>query len=295
MPYTKGWKSYADQVDQLEARGLEIGDRESAIRYMKRIGYYRISGYWFPLRKRTGPVVLLNDAGQRPQRIREVRIPLDEFLDGARLADAIELYVFDKKLRMLTLDALERIEIALRVDISHTLGAIDAFAYLRPACLHPDFSESIDQTRGVTRHHEWLGRHARLVGRSREDFVRHNKEKYGLPLAIWVACEVWDFGTLSTLFGGMRESEQDAISQLYGVKNGRIFATWLRSLNYLRNICAHHSRLWNRNIIDQPKLPPLGEVPGLDRFRHDAHARARCYLLLLLTKHLMDVINPGST
>ncbi|MGH8865082.1 MAG: Abi family protein, partial [Burkholderiales bacterium] len=148
---------------------------------------------------------------------------------------------------------------------------------------------------GLTRHHDWLGKHAQLIGRSKEEFVNHNKTKYGLPLAIWVACEVWDFGTLSTLYGGMRETEQDSIAAKYGVRNGRVFATWLRSLNYLRNVCAHHSRLWNRNIVDQPRLPPVAEMPWVAPFEGSAHARARCYLLLRMARHLLQIINPTSS
>lgn len=99
----------------------------------------------------------------------------------------------------------------------------------------------------------------------------------------------------STLFDGMRESEQDAIASQYGVRNGRVFATWLRSLNYLRNICAHHSRLWNRNIVDQPKLPSVSELAWVAPFEADTHARARCFLLLRITRHLLSVVNPRSS
>jgi len=99
---------------------------------------------------------------------------------------------------------------------------------------------------------------------------------------------------MSALFSGMRESEQDAISTKYGVGNGRVFATWLRSVNYLRNVCAHHSRLWNRNIVDQPKLPSGNEVPWVAPFVRDTHAQARCFLLLKIARHLLRVINPRS-
>jgi abortive infection bacteriophage resistance protein len=133
-----------------------------------------------------------------------------------------------------------------------------------------------------------------LINESKEEFVRHNKSKYGLPLAIWVVCEVWDFGTMSRLYAGMREQDQDVISAKYGIHNGRIFATWLRSLNYLRNVCAHHSRLWNRNIVDQPKLPSAAEVSWVVPFESDAHLRARCYLLLCVARHILRVVNPNS-
>ena len=295
MPYIKPWTSYAEQVDQLSERGMGIEDRARTLDYLERIGYYRLSGYWFAFRERSGQLVLLGEQGRKPKRLKVETIALEHFKPGTTFQNAVDLYVFDKKLRLLAMDALERIEIALRVDISHTLGKRDPFAYLNTDLFHGDFSRKIDRDSGLSRHHEWLGKHAQLIARSKEEFVRHNKSKYGLPLPIWIACEVWDFGTLSTLFSGMRESEQDDIARLYGIDNGRIFATWLRSLNYLRNVCAHHSRLWNRNIVEQPRLPPVTELPWLAPFEQSDHARARCFLLLCLTRHILGVINPNSS
>ncbi len=296
MAYTKPWQSYEDQLDLLSSRGLAVTDRAKALECLQRIGYYRLSGYWFPFRERSGPLTLLDEKGRKPARPNKVEtIALDDFKPGATFENAVRLYVFDKKLRLLAMDALERIEIALRVDVSHTLGELDPFAYLRPELFHESFSRDLNNGKGVTRHHEWLSKHARLITDSKEEFVRHNKSKYGLPLAIWVACEVWDFGTLSRLYAGMRETEQDAISARYGIRNGRVFATWLRSLNYLRNVCAHHSRLWNRNIVDQPRLPPVAEVPWVEPFEDNAHLRARCFLLLRIARHLLQVVNPNSS
>lgn len=220
---------------------------------------------------------------------------LDEFKPNATYQQAVDLYVFDKQLRMLVMDALERIEIALRVDISHTLASKDKFAYLKADYFHEKFSQELDSNTGLTKQHEWLTKHAQLISRSKEEFVKHNKEKYGLPLAIWVACEVWDFGCMSTLYAGMCEEAQDSISAAYGVSNGRTFATWLRSLNYLRNVCAHHSRLWNRNIVEQPKLPDANESKWVAHFENDTHARSRCFLQLCMIKHLLKVINPKSS
>lgn len=295
MTYTKPWTSYAEQVDQLIVRGMLVEDREKALDCLERIGYYRLSGYWFAFRERSGKLVLLDEQGRKPKKLKVETIALEPFKPGATFQNAVDLYIFDKQLRLLCMDALERIEIALRVDTSHTLGKLDPFAYLNPALFHSDFSRKLDRDSGLPRHHEWLGKHAQLIGRSKEEFVRHNKSKYGLPLATWVACEVWDFGTMSTLFGGMRETEQDAISQQYGVSNGRIFATWLRSLNYLHNVCAHHSRLWNRNIVEQPRLPPASELPWVTPFEASDHARARCFLLFRLTCQLLRAINPNSS
>ena len=295
MKYAKPWLSTDEQLDQLAVRGLRVSDRDKALDYLNRIGYYRLSGYWFAFRERSGPCCVLDQPRPTKPQSKGETIALDNFRPGASFQNAVDLYVFDKQLRLLVLDALERVEIALRVDVSYTLGQLDAFAYLNGGLFHTGFSQILSKDSGVTRHHEWLGKHAQLIGRSKEDFVNHNKAKYGLPLAIWVACEVWDFGTLSTLYGGMRESEQDAISVKYGVGNGRTFATWLRSLNYLRNVCAHHSRLWNRNIVDQPKLPAAANMPWVAPFENNVHARARCYLLICMLRHLLQVVNPTSS
>jgi abortive infection bacteriophage resistance protein len=293
--YPKPWHSYQQQLALLQSRGMAVSDPPKALDYLERIGYYRLSGYWFAFRERTEMCCPLDPQSKKLSKSKPTRLPLDTFKPGTTFQNAVDLYVFDKKLRLLTLDALERVEIALRVDISHVLGKHEKFAYLRPELFHESFFVSLDSKTGLTRHHSWLGKHASLISRSNEDFIRHNKEKYGLPLAVWVACEVWDFGTLSTLYSGMTESDQDAISQAYGISNGRTFASWLRSLNYLRNVCAHHSRLWNRNIVDQPKLPPPEQTPALKAFHDDPHKRARPFMLLCMTQHLMKVINPTSS
>lgn len=174
--YRKPWKSYAEQLDLLISRGLTVTNHPKALECLQRIGYYRLSGYWFPFWVRSGPLTLLDGQGRKPARRNKVEtIALDTFITGATFESAVKLYIFDKKLRLLALDALERIEIALRVDISHTLGKIDRFAYLDPALFHPELSRTIQNSRGVTRHHEWLAKHARLINESKEEFVRHNE------------------------------------------------------------------------------------------------------------------------
>ncbi len=275
---------------------MRVSDEAKARDYLDRIGYYRLSGYWFAFRERSGLCCPWPPRrGESDKRRKHDRIPLDHFKPGTRFEDAVALYVFDKKLRLLAMDALERIEIALRVDMSHLLGERDPVAYIRPDCFHESFGRTIDPATGLSRHHLWLGKQAALINRSREEFVLHHKARYGLPLPIWVACEVWDFGCMSTLFGGMEETDQDAIARRYGISNGRVFASWIRSLNYLRNVCAHHSRLWNRNIVDQPKLPPISEAPELAAFHGNQHLQARAFLLLCICQHLMNRINPMSS
>lgn len=293
--YGKPWLSIADQIDRLVSRGMVVDDKAKAADYLERIGYYRLSGYWHEFRERA-PFCPLDEAtGGKPRRVRIERPVLDDFKVGTRFVDAVTLYIFDKQLRMLILDALERIEIALRVDLSHRMGNKDPFAYLKPELLHDGFARKVQSESGLTQHHEWLTKHAALVKRSRETFMVHNKQKYGLPLPLWVVCEVWDFGCMSTFFSGLKTDDQDDIAHSYGVYDGRVFASWLRGLNYLRNVCAHHGRLWNRNIVEEPKLLPEGAVPALDVFLQVPALRTRPFLLVCICQHLMQAINPTSS
>lgn len=167
MPYTKPWKSAADQLASLKARGLLIDNYHKAGACLDRIGYYRLSGYWFAFRERSGPVCTFPKSLKNPGKVQTVASEL--FKHGASFQNAVDLYVFDKQLRLLALDALERIEIALRVDISHMLGELDRFAYLRPDLFHAKFTQEFNAKTGTTAHHEWLSSHGRLINRSRED------------------------------------------------------------------------------------------------------------------------------
>lgn len=299
LHYNKPWLSYAEQLDVLKSRGLAVTDDQKALDYLQRIGYYRLSGYWFSFRQRSELccAVPRRKVGKNGKSARAEHIALDEFKPGASFKDAVYLYVFDKQLRLLVMDALERIEVGFRVDVSHTLGEFGPFAYLEPECLFVDFSKAINQRTGITDHQTWLQKQARMINRSKEAFIRHNKEKYGLPLPIWIACEVWDFGTLSTLYDGMRQQDQDRISARYGIRDGRVLASWLRSLNYLRNVCAHHCRLWNRNMVDQPRKPGSGEAPLFEQAWQTGHEHclARVFVLLCVIQHLLTTVNPSSS
>ncbi len=110
----KLWKSYDEQLEILKSRGLQIDDEKNALGYLRSIGYYRLSGYFYSFRQ-FDP--------QNPNS------RLDRFITDTRFGDVKSLYMFDKKLRQLALDALERIEVALRVNIAHTLGQYDPLSY----------------------------------------------------------------------------------------------------------------------------------------------------------------------
>lgn len=272
----KPWKSIDEQLEILRSRGLQIEDCERAKRYLTRLGYYRLSGYWYPFRQFRNV-----DDGQTAE------LRSDDFMEGSRFGDLIKLYVFDKKLRLLALDALERIEMALRVDVAHLLGESDALAHETPDCFHGNFGKRIDSRSGKTGHQIWLEKYQQQVRRAgRTPFVSHHLGKYG-SLPIWVAIEVWDFGMLSTLYEGMKYNDKNKIALKYGASDGNEMAKCLRSLNFIRNVSAHHARLWNVNVVDRSPLPQGQYWQQLNN--------ARPFFYFCLMQMFLRVICPTST
>ena len=282
--YNRPHLSVADQLALVKQRGLSVSDDATALSYLRRLGYYRLSAYWFPLRAKT-----LTTVGGK--LVRQVS---NNFVPGATFQSAVDLYVFDKALRMLVVDALERIEVAIRVDVAHYLGQVDTFAQVKPNLLHGHFSRKVQARSGMTKHAEWLVKLDLLTEKSKEDFVSHYKNSYGLPLPIWVSIEVWDFGLLSNFFAGMLETDKRALAQRFGVPDPAVMESWLRTLNYVRNLAAHHSRLWNRNMIDQPKMPSAGDIPMFDPVLATINV-ARPYASLCIISYLMKQICPNSS
>lgn len=193
--YNKPHLPFKQQLNLLKARGLEVSNDNAALAYLTRIGYYRLSAYWYPLRL---PLITQDPITQKLKVSRQ-----DNFCPGIKFEN------FTKKIRQ----------------------------------------------NGLTAYQEWLTKYNKVLARSKEDFFKHYKNKYGLPLPIWVSVELWDFGMLSTFFKGMQVADKDLIAAKYGIQDFTVMESWLRTLNYVRNVAAHHSRLWNKNLIDQPKLP----------------------------------------
>ncbi|MFG6667132.1 Abi family protein [Halomonas sp. HNIBRBA4712] len=284
MTYKRPWKSFREQLDLLMARGMLVDDKPAALSYLTRVGYYRLSAYWYPFR--------IFETVDHDQQGRPMTLPKDRFVANAHFVDAVRLYLFDKELRLRLTDALERIEIALRVDIAHLLGERDAFAHLHRDTFHPSFARKKSGKDPRDNFEKWQERCAGMEKRSKEDFVKHYRQKHGPRLPIWVAVETWDFGTISQLFALMKVPDQLCIAQKYGLQDWKVFQSWLRSLNYLRNVCAHHSRLWNRNVIDQPRLPEPGALTWCDAFHDQRQLIARPFLLLSIVRHMTKVVCP---
>ncbi|HUY87307.1 MAG TPA: Abi family protein [Pirellulales bacterium] len=236
--YQKPWLSHADQVAKLRSRGLTVADPAAAERFLSHVNYYRFSGYCLAFEQ-----------------------PRHSFPQGVTFEDITGAYAFDVALRDLLTEALEVIEIDVRAWLAYHFGQTHgAFGHTDAANFFGRFD-----------HADFMVRLREEADRSSELFIKHFRANYAEypDLPIWMLTEVMSFGMLVRMFRGMHRRDQQAISSRYRLQ-AVAFGTILLHLVYVRNLCAHHARLWDRvwamkATLPQGKAwqPPL--MPGNDR------------------------------
>ena len=195
----------------------------------------------------------------------------------------------------LLLDALERVEVAIRVAIAHTVGLRGTWAHHDPHSLDPNRAHRRN-TQGRSEYERWLKRANDAESRSKADWVANYRESYGTPLLpLWMAVELWDFGLLSQFLAMARAPDRMAIAEKFAIPNPGILVSWVRVLAYVRNLCAHHSRVWNNPMTNQPTIPKNNSVPRLEHIATKLWMQSRIYGATALAQHFLDVINPSSS
>lgn len=196
---------------------------------------------------------------------------LSVYRPGTSLDHAEAIIDFDRQLRMLVLDGVERIEVAVRMQVGYVLGRTSAFAHEDPACFTEAFTgDGVDEESGeptLSSHSTWLQRVEEQRSKSDEQFVAHFREKYDDRLPVWALTELMELGQLSVLYRGLRQQDAEEIARAFGVPTKKVMTSWLASLNYVRNVAAHHARLFNRKLQHAPARPKAGHVPVLDHLR----------------------------
>jgi len=269
IPFNKPPSSYYDQINLLKERGLIIENEEKTLHLLEVISYFRLSGYWYPL---------LEDKTNH------------KFKQNACFEAAFNIYKFDRELRLMVLRELEKIEVAVRAKmiyvLSHSKGA---FWFLDSA----NFSNPV-------KHAETLSKVGIEFDRSDEDFIKAFKNKYSdsLPPS-WMMLEVSSFGNLSNFYSNLNPTrDKRNIANFFGL-NDKTFESWLHSIAYLRNICAHHTRLWNKDLRIQPIIPFSPHFPFLTKttYVHSETEKTlqlnnKVYFIFSMIVYLMNIINP---
>lgn len=251
-------------------RGLIVADQANAENYLFTIGYYRLSAYSLPFQNGN---------------------PDHQFKSGVSFDDIHKFYIFDRELRLLVLDAIERIEVAFRSQFNnHMALSYGAHWYLDEAHFTPKYD-----------HKKLLASIESEMGRSKETFLRAYLKKYTTPRLppSWMVTELLTFGQLSRVYDKLAQaSDQKAIARGMNTP-AELLRSWMQAISYIRNTCAHHSRLWNRELGTAPMVPKKPKGPWISMPITVAdplvNPHKRLYLLLAILEYLLQAVNPTST
>lgn len=273
MKFQKPPLTLPQQLQKWQTRGLQVGDPTKALHYLCFIGYYRLSAYALPF--------------QQTQNL--PFNPDKPFKAGTTFENILDLYVFDRELRLLVMDAIERIEVAIRSCIVNEMSLLHgSHWFMDPVFFatrfrHNKLIDKIESELDIT------GVNLRPQSLHHERFINHYYQKYTDPYLppCWMIAETLSLGTWSSIYANLRQSaERKAIAAHFQVDE-YILKSWLHSLTYLRNLCAHHARLWNRQFVIKPvvarKHSPF--VTANDRF----------YAMAVVLHELLRIIAPGTT
>lgn len=289
LQYDKPALSLQELVDRLEARGLAIPDRDRATRYLKHIGYFRLSPYTIPF--------------QRGQ-------PDHLFRDDVEFDDVLGIYVFDRALRLLVMDALERVEVAVRAALTDHMSTThqNPHWYVDPAhftnsARHAGLLRIVRETSdtrllgAAEQAGEALSSnvYACVVYRSA---LEHYLMTYGSPELppSWLMVETLTLGQLNNVIDNLKlRSDRTAVATRIGLSEP-VLMSWLRTYVRVRNVCAHHGRLWNVGIGVYPAIPTspaISWVKGSSALPGRSEKRL-CPVLISL-QSVLDVVSPRST
>lgn len=269
--YSKPPLSIQQQAQLLLDRGLICNDTSQLEKYLSSIGYYRLSAYWLPFEL---------PSSCSPSRNHT-------FLPNTQFEDILSLYIFDRKLRLLVMEAIERIEVALRAQWSCALALNGgSHAYMNPALF-----------KNPRQHIQDLAKIDREFENNKEKFIQHYKEYYSSPPLppIWAVVETMTLGTLSRWLANTNNTSiKKDIMRAFGMPTIEILESVFHTLTPVRNVCAHHNRLWNRCfVLALPNIKRLKD--SLVPQNSPNHQALHLYNYLVVIAALMRAINPSSS
>lgn len=264
--YNKISLTIDEQITQLQQRGLSITNLEQAKHFLSHISYYRLAGYWWPMQ-----------IEPKEQHV---------FKEDSRFEDVISLYNFDSELRLIIFDAIEKVEISLRTKLIYHLSHEFGAWWFQNLEIFQNVPESV-KTLAVIEEE---------IARSKDIFIKSHKIKHKDDLRFppsWKTLELTSFGALSKIYGNLKNDvkSKNTIAKELGLVNHTFLPSWLQSLVQIRNYCAHHSRLWNKNLPGRPKLlpnPPYSWITQIPQ-ENEMHM---LYIHLCCIKYLLNIIQP---
>ena len=237
-----------EQVENLKSIGLIVDDEEYAKKILNDISYFRlVKAYSLNLKPKNG-------CYDKQTTFKEI----------------VDLYLFNANFRQIIFPEIEKVEINVRCRVANFFAEqYGVLGYLQAE----NFADENYHAQFLKDINEEIGRN------SKAPFVRNFRENYeGGNLPIYALVEVFSFGTLSKFYKNMLNKDKKAIAKSFGV-GYTYFESWLESISYVRNICAHYGRIYNAKLSKTPILYKEYTQVGI--------GNNRIYGVLLCLKHLL--------
>ena len=237
-----------EQIENLRKIGLVIKNEEYAKQILNDISYFRlVKAYSLNL-----------------------KVKNEKYNENITFEHIVQLYLFNANFRQLLFPQIEKIEVNARCRIANyfadqygVLGYENSKNFVSEE-YHDQFLEDIS---------------AELDRNSKAPFVKNFRENYkDGKLPIYALVEVFSFGTLSKFFKNMKNVDKKAVAKSFGV-GYTYLESWLESISYVRNICAHYGRLYNAKLSKTPILYKEYNEQGIKN--------NRIFGVLLCIKHLL--------
>lgn len=262
IPFTKSFTNSSDLVSLLQSRGLTIDNFVKAEHYLDNIGYYRLSAYMYPLLK-------------MPKSAHQYK-------DGASFQKVMMLYRFDKKLRMLIFNEIEKIEIAIRRAVMQITTEMtgDNFWLTNPIY----FANRVyfnDTLRTIQKEYD----------HSREEFINHFRNTYSDPFPpAWILGELLTIGNVNAIYRNIKQNRiRKRIAKRFGLPID-VFESWLTIIAVTRNACGHHARVWNK----QNAIPPMMLNRPTGAWITLPTDPMRIYFDICIVRYFLDTISPNN-
>lgn len=265
MKYSNPPLSIENQIANLKQRGLQFNNEHKAAHYLSNISYYRLRAYTYPFQDNSNSSHL--------------------FVKKVSFEDIIGLYVFDRRLRLLVFNAIEKIEIALRTKIIYEYALAHGSHWFTDSSLF--YNEYFFQVNNKALQKE--------VSRSTETFIKHYNQTYTSPTQppSWMSLEVVSMGLLGKLFSNLKQGTvKTKVAKEFGLRKAEHLTSWIHAFVNLRNICAHHGRLWNRRLTITPIVP---RNPDNLFIQNKNIFDNKLYVQLCCINYITRIISPNSS
>lgn len=260
--FDKTYTSPSAIVALLKERGLEIDNLQRAEHYIRNIGYYRLSAYMYPL----------------------LRIPKGEhlFKPKSKFQDALNLYRFDKKLRLLLFNEIEKVEIALRSALANIVAEeTDNIFWMTDASMFAN-TEKFNRTMALI---------DKELKNSKEEFIVHFKEKYSNPYPpAWILVEILPLGVVTRIYENLADNAlRKKVAARFSLPVP-VFISWITVITLTRNTCCHHARVWNK---ENPITPMIAKKPSRPWVSASISPN-RTFFDICIIKWFIDLVSPGN-